>query len=204
MSLPEPGAIVSALMAYRTYVGNRTHQAFSAIIPEIVAAIPDDPDLFESAEELEEARLDFTLQLVGDSHPLIVSPSDILMHWDDLAPQLGLDGTMVHHDPERRERMRAAYTRGVVRGLTERCPGVEWEWEFPADLAIVLQHVDALVGPGWYQYRERRGIAIFLEGWIGVDGEEEEVIENRIAARVKQPRRTYVYAIRSTAAIAWQ
>ncbi|GAW19405.1 hypothetical protein ANO14919_088920 [Xylariales sp. No.14919] len=96
--------------------------AFSAIIPDIVAATPDDPDLFGSPGGLGGACLGFTLQLVGGSRPLIVSPSDIPAHWDGLAQHLGLDGTVVRHDPGRRDRMRGAYTRGVVRGAPSSIP----------------------------------------------------------------------------------
>ncbi|KAK8091918.1 hypothetical protein PG997_002279 [Apiospora hydei] len=133
MSPAEP-EILAALASYREHIGSRSHHALSAMIPEIQAADPDDPELFESDEEWEEARLDFVLRL---------------------ASQLALDGASVSHDAVWRDRMRGVYVRGVLQGLNERCSsGLITAWEFPADLAIVLERVDSLEGPGWPMYRE--------------------------------------------------
>ncbi|KAI2464118.1 hypothetical protein F4781DRAFT_425814 [Annulohypoxylon bovei var. microspora] len=186
MSPSEP-AILAALSSYRTHIGSHNHHAFSAIIPDINAADPDDPDLFELDEELEEVRLEFTLQLVGDGHdtrPPITRPSDVLTHWEVLAPQLALDGVSVYHDVSWRDEMRDVYKRGVMRGLNERCSGPVTTWEFPGDLAVILQHVDSLEGPGWYKYREEHESVIFFEGWVR-DGGPGDLTEEIALGRVK-------------------
>ncbi|KAK6953666.1 hypothetical protein Daesc_005971 [Daldinia eschscholtzii] len=185
----EPG-ILAALSLYRTHIGTHNHRAFSAIIPDIEAADPDDPDLFESDEELEEARLEFTLRLVGyghDTRPPITHPSDVLTHWEALAPQLALDGVSVYHDASWRNEMRDVYTRGVIRGLNERCSDSVTAWEFPSDLAVVLQHVDSLEGPGWYKYREDHESVIFFEGWVR-DGGADDLTEDIAVGRVRTAR----------------
>ncbi|KAI5924549.1 hypothetical protein F4810DRAFT_129685 [Camillea tinctor] len=185
MSSPEP-AILAALLSYRAHIGNRNHLAFSAIIPQIQAAGPGDPDLFESDEELEAARLEFTLQLVGegrDTRPSITRPSDVLTHWEDLAPQLTLDGASVYYDASWRDWMRDVYIRGVLRGLNERCSGHVTTWEFPSDLTVVLQYVDSLEGPGWHKYREEHESVVFLEGWVndrGLGDLTEEIAAGRV------------------------
>lgn len=167
MSLPE-SAILDALSSYRKRIGSHNHRAFSAIIPEIEATVPEDPNLFDSDEKLEQARLQFTLRLIGDgenTHPQVTRPSDVLSHWEDLAPQVALAGASVDHDAGWRDEMRDVYTRGVMRGLNERCPGLVPTWEFPADLDAVLKHVDSLEGPGWHKYREDHESVVFFEGW---------------------------------------
>lgn len=177
---PPVPVILAALLSYRTHIGGRNHRAFSVIIPDIEAADPDDPDLFESDAELEEVRLEFTLRLVGSGHgtrPPITRPSDVLTYWEDLAPRLALDGASVYHDASWRDEMRDVYMRGVLRGLNERCSGLAATWEFPTDLAVVLQHVDSLEGPGWHQYREEHETVIFFEGWVG--GSTEEIAAER-------------------------
>ncbi|KAI1798624.1 hypothetical protein F4811DRAFT_566291 [Daldinia bambusicola] len=182
MSPPEP-IILDALSSYRTHIGSRNYRAFSAIIPDIEAADPEDPELFDSEEKVEECRLEFTLNVVGASHdtrPPITRPSDLLTHWDALAPQLALDGASVDRDASWRDEMRDAYKRGVLRGLNERYSGA---WEFPSDLAIVLQHVDSLDGPGWYKYRDNHETVIFFEGWVrnrGLGDLTEEIVLKRV------------------------
>lgn len=168
MSLPE-SAILDALPSYRNRIRRRNHRAFSAIIPEIEATVPEKPGLFDSDGKLDEARLEFTLRLIGDgenAHPQITRPSDVLSHWEILAPQVALDGTSVDRDSSWRDEMRDVYTRGVMRGLNERCSGLVSEWEFPADLAVVVRHVDSLEGPGWHKYRQEHDSVVFFQGWI--------------------------------------
>lgn len=126
MSLPE-SAILDALSSYRKRIGSHNHRAFSAIIPEIEATVPEDPDLFDSDEKLEQTRLQFSLRLIGNgenTHPQVTRPSDVLSHWEDLAPQVVLAGASVDHDAGWRDEMRDVYPRGVMRGLNERCPGI--------------------------------------------------------------------------------
>ncbi|KAF7535867.1 hypothetical protein G7054_g5002 [Neopestalotiopsis clavispora] len=180
--------VLAALSAYRAHIGSRNHRAFSALVPDIQAAEPDDPDLFDSSEELEEARLEFAKRLVGgdgNTEPQITDPSDILTHWDVLAPQLALDGGSVHHNTAWRQEMRDRYMRGVVRGLRERCSDAVTTWEFPADLAIILQHLDSLEGPGWWMHRDQGERVIFLEGWGTHDTGPDDLAEQRAAARVR-------------------
>ncbi|KAI1138323.1 hypothetical protein F5Y05DRAFT_35631 [Hypoxylon sp. FL0543] len=184
---PPLTAVLAALLSYRTHISSLNHRAFSAVVPEVEAAVPEDPDLFESDEELEEARFEYILGLVGgvvDTRPPITRPSDVLTHWDVLAPQLALDGASVYHDASWRDQMRDAYMRGVLRGLNERCPDLATTWEFPADLADVLQHVDSLQGPGWYKYRDEHESVIFFEGWVH-DGGPGDLVENVAAGRVR-------------------
>lgn len=178
---PTEPAILAALSAYRTHIGCLNRRAFSAMIPEIEAIDPEEPDLFESTEELDEARLKFVLRLIdhhppAELHPAITRPSDLLTHWDTLTPQLVLDGAAVHPDTSWRDEMRDMYKEGVLRGLNEQCPlpapGAAGDrppldaWEFPADLAVVMQHVDSLEGPGWPQFREHNETVIFFERWL--------------------------------------
>lgn len=101
-----------------------------------------------------------------DTRPPITHPSDVLTHWDDLAPQLALDGASVYPDAFWRDETRGVYTWGVIRSLNERCSGPVAHWEFPADLAVVLQHVDSLAGLGWHKYREEYESVFFFEGWV--------------------------------------
>lgn len=194
---PEPADILAALASYRDHISRRNHATFSAMVPEIEAADPHDPDLFEYDGELEESRLTYLLDVVGgdnhDHHPPITSPSDILTHWAALAPQLALDGASVCRDAAWRDEMRGRYVRGVLRGLDERCRSsselVSTTWEFPADLAVLLRHVDSLEGPGWYKYREECETVVFLEGWVrtAVGRPSDDQTEERFAALVKTP-----------------
>lgn len=168
MSLSE-SAILDALSSYRDRIRSRNHRAFSVIIPEIEATVPENPDFFDSDGKLDDARLEFTLRLIGDgenAHPQVTRPSDVLSHWENLAPQVALDGTSVDRDSSWRDEMRDIYTRGVRRGLNERCSGLVPKWEFPADLAVILRHVDSLEGPGWHKYRQEHESVIFFQGWV--------------------------------------
>ncbi|KAI1465657.1 uncharacterized protein F4812DRAFT_105414 [Daldinia caldariorum] len=186
MSLPTEPIILTALSSYRTHIGTQNYRASSAIIPDIKAADPEDPELFDSEEEVEELRLEFTLNIVGASHdtrPPITHPSDLLTHWDALAPQLALDGAAVDPDASWRDKMRDVYKQGVLRGLNERCTGTVTTWEFPSDLAVVLQHVDSLEGPGWYKYRDNHKTLIFFEGWVrnrGMGDLTEEIVLEQV------------------------
>lgn len=168
MSLPE-SAILDALSSYRDCIRSRNHRAFSAIIPEIEATVPENPYFFDSDGKLDDARLEFTLRLIVDgenAHPQVTRPSDVLSHWEKLAPQVAPDGTSVDHESSCRDEMRDFYKRGVMQGLNERCSGLVPTWEFPADLAVVVRHVDSLEGPGWHKYRQEHGGVIFFQGWV--------------------------------------
>ncbi|KAK8875223.1 hypothetical protein PGQ11_005737 [Apiospora arundinis] len=100
MSPSEP-EVLAALAAYRSHISSLNHRAFCAMIPEIEAAGLDNPDHFESKEK-REARLDFLLSVVGaergGTSPPMTRPSDLLTHWESLAPQLALDGASVCPD----------------------------------------------------------------------------------------------------------
>ncbi|KAI6089022.1 hypothetical protein F4821DRAFT_232749 [Hypoxylon rubiginosum] len=80
--------------------------------------------------------------------------------------------------------MRDVYKQGVIRGLNERCSGLVTTWEFPADLAVVLQHVDSLEGPGWPKYCKEHESIIFFEGWVG-GGELGDLMEEIVARRAR-------------------
>ncbi|KAH9904529.1 hypothetical protein F4778DRAFT_732802 [Xylariomycetidae sp. FL2044] len=165
---PSQPTILAALSAYRTHIGLLNHRAMSIMMPEIEAAIPEDAELFESEDELNECRLEFALRLIGADHatrPAITRPSDVLEHWEDLAPQVALDGAFVSRDADWRNAMRDTYMQGVVRGLNARCSDLVTRWEFPGDLAVVLDNVDSLHGPGWYKYRDEHETVVFFEGW---------------------------------------
>lgn len=197
--------VFDALSSYREHIGSVNHRAFSAMIPKIEAVEPDDPDLCESIDEVDEARLDFTLSLVGappppsgpgyDPHgpgtrPPLTRPLDVLTYWDDIAPQLALNGGAVHFDHAWRDEMRETYKRGIMRGLNERCGAVPGNttvaWEFPADLDIILKHFDSLEGPGWRKYRQERGMAVLFDGWIRDGGGPGEMLtEERVGERVR-------------------
>ncbi|KAK6863579.1 hypothetical protein PG995_000107 [Apiospora arundinis] len=195
MSPSEP-EVLAALAAYRSHISSLNHRAFSAMIPEIEAAGLDDPDHFESKEK-RETRLEFLLNVVGaerdGTSPPITRPSDLLTHWEALAPQLALDGASACPDSFWRDEMRGAYMRGILRGLNERCSGSgplggDITWEFPTDLAVILQQVDSLEGPGWCRYRDQCETVIFLEGWVrDGDGWSEFENEESAAALVKTP-----------------
>ncbi|KAK8076621.1 hypothetical protein PG994_003893 [Apiospora phragmitis] len=189
---PEPD-ILAALASYREHIGSLSHRALSAMISQIRVAIPDDPDMFESEEEAEEDRLAFLLRVVGggeDTRPPITCLSDLLTHWEALAPQLALDGAAVCCDTAWRDEMRSVYVRGVLQGLNERC-GSELvaTWGFPADLAVLLQHVDSLEGLGWHRHRDENERAIFLEVWVRNDGQSGPTgpTEETAAALVRTP-----------------
>ncbi|KAI0833089.1 hypothetical protein F5Y06DRAFT_301349 [Hypoxylon sp. FL0890] len=66
--------------------------------------------------------------------------------------------------------------------VAERCSGLVATWEFPADLAVGLQHVDSLEGPGWHKYREEHESVIFFEEWVGLDDLTEESAAERVRA----------------------
>ncbi|KAK8126963.1 uncharacterized protein PG998_002722 [Apiospora kogelbergensis] len=188
MSPSEP-EILAALASYREHIGSLTYHALSDLIPKIEAAEPDDPDDF-TEDEIRECLLEAVLCVVGENDviPPITCPTDVLTHWKSLAPQLALDGAAACHDTAWRDEMRAAYTRGVLRGLNERCQSeLVAAWEFPADLAVVLQHVDSLEGNGWYRYREHNETVVFLEGWRSDAGLTSDGMEEIAAGRVRTP-----------------
>ncbi|KAI1460212.1 hypothetical protein F4805DRAFT_418616 [Annulohypoxylon moriforme] len=165
---PTEATILAALDTYRKRVGQLNHRNMSILIPQIESVKADDPDLFESPEEEEEARLEYLLRILDtsqeDTQPPISRPSDLLKNWDVLAPQLSLDGVCITLDPEQRGAKREAYKSGILRGLAQfECP--TGTWTFPPDFEILMQHVDSLEGHGWPQRREWDGYYIFWEGW---------------------------------------
>ncbi|KAI1115457.1 hypothetical protein F5Y14DRAFT_129931 [Nemania sp. NC0429] len=161
-------AVLSALASYREHIAGVNHHAMSALIPQIETVTLDDPDLIESPEEETEARLKYTLRLVGadqaNTSPPIERPSDVLRHWAVIAPQVGLDGASAHPDPAWRAEMRDAYTAALLRGLERiQCPTSTWT--LPADFGVAMRHVDSLEGPGWRLLRDMSERLIFWEGW---------------------------------------
>ncbi|KAI1771873.1 hypothetical protein F4818DRAFT_193155 [Hypoxylon cercidicola] len=159
--------VLSALAAYREHIGGNNHRVMSALIPQIESVDMDEPDIFESPEEEEGARLGYVSTLLGipegNTQPPIERPSDVLEYWDVLAPQLALDGASVHPDPVYRTAKRKAYTSAVLRGLEPiECP--TGTWTFPRDFEVVMQNVDTLEGPGWSLFREQGEHLIFWEG----------------------------------------
>lgn len=111
------------------------------------------------------------------------------MHWEALAPQLALDGASVCRDGAWRDEMRGRYVRQVLQGLHERCGSerVGGIWEFPADLAVVLRHVDSQEGPGWHKYRYEQESLVFLEGWVRDAGQRDPPAEQTAATLVRTP-----------------
>lgn len=182
---PSEAEVLNALSLYRKHIRDANHRAFSALIPMVEEATPDDPDWFESEEELEEARLAFIHDILGTHpqgvQPPITRPSDVLTHWDELVPQLSLDGTLVSRDASWREEMRGIYMRGVLKGLNEKCSGLVSDWEFPPDFAVILKHADSLEGPGWYRFREWSEAVIFFQFEGG------SVTEDMVAEQVRAP-----------------
>ncbi|KAI0156268.1 hypothetical protein BJ166DRAFT_532439 [Pestalotiopsis sp. NC0098] len=182
---PSEAEVLNALSLYRKHIRDANHRAFSALIPMVEEATPDDPDWFESEEELEEARLAFIHDILGTHpqgvQPPITRPSDVLTHWDELVPQLSLDGTLVSRDASWREEMRGIYMRGVLKGLNEKCSGLATKWEFPPDFAVTLKHADSLEGPGWYRFREWTEAVVFFQFEGG------SVTEDMVAEQVRAP-----------------
>ncbi|GAP84068.1 putative FAD binding domain-containing protein [Rosellinia necatrix] len=161
--------VLSALAAYREHIAALNYRAMSAIIPQIEeATMKDDPDIFESTEKEDSYRREYTLQLLGaylhNTQPPIERPSDVLRHWDIIAPQVGLDGTSVHHDSAWRAERRDAYRAAVLRGL-ERIECPTGTWALPTDFDIIMRHADSLEGPGWRLLRDTTEQLIFWEGW---------------------------------------
>ncbi|KAF3061328.1 hypothetical protein GL218_04302 [Daldinia childiae] len=120
--MPSESDILSALTAYREHISTVNYRAMKAIIPQIEAADMEDLDLWSYPEEEEESRLEFVYGLFGlagasDTNPPIKRASDILEHWDVLAPQLALDGAALHFDPAWRATQRKAYLAAVMEGL---------------------------------------------------------------------------------------
>ncbi|KAK6210824.1 hypothetical protein LQW54_005872 [Pestalotiopsis sp. IQ-011] len=62
---PSEAEVLSTLSSYRKHIRDSNHRAFSTLNPIVEAATPDDPDRFESEEELKEARLRFIHQILG-------------------------------------------------------------------------------------------------------------------------------------------
>lgn len=182
---PSEAEVLNALSSYRKSIRDANHRVFSTLIPIVEAAMPDDPDRFETEEALKEARLSFIHQILGtdpqDVVPPITRPSDVLTHWDELAPQLSLDGTLVSRDESWREETREIYMRGVLNGLNEKCSGLVSQWEFPADFAVILKHADSLEGPGWYRFREWSEAVVFFDFGYG------SLTEDTVAEQVRAP-----------------
>ncbi|KAF3061329.1 hypothetical protein GL218_04302 [Daldinia childiae] len=167
--MPSESDILSALTAYREHISTVNYRAMKAIIPQIEAADMEDLDLWSYPEEEEESRLEFVYGLFGlagasDTNPPIKRASDILEHWDVLAPQLALDGAALHFDPAWRATQRKAYLAAVMEGLGRiECP--TGKWELPQDWLFLIEHVDSLEGPGWYRLRDHCEMLIFWQGW---------------------------------------
>ncbi|KAI1381359.1 hypothetical protein F4677DRAFT_123042 [Hypoxylon crocopeplum] len=72
---------------------------------------------------------------------------------------------------------REVYTSAILQGLELiECPtGI---WMLPRNFEIVMQHVDALEGPGWRQLRDHSERLIFWEGW-GLPGNFENADQVR-------------------------
>ncbi|KAI0906868.1 hypothetical protein F4824DRAFT_363635 [Ustulina deusta] len=180
-------AVLSALAAYREHIASVNHRAMSVLIPQIETVTADDPDLFDSPEEETDARLQYTLRLIGapqaNTQPPIERSPDVLRHWAIVAPQVGLDGATAHLDLAWRAEMRDAYTAAVLRGL-ERIECPTGTWTLPADFRVVMRHVDSLEGPGWRLLRDMSERLIFWKGWgvpgfVDADQEEKSVRSGR-------------------------
>ncbi|KAH7153578.1 hypothetical protein EDB81DRAFT_791628 [Dactylonectria macrodidyma] len=180
--------ILAALDSYRAHIGEVSHRAMSTMIPAIEAACEEDPGIAEemSEEEVEECRILYLELILGfdrsETQPPIERPSDILTHWDAIAEQVTLNGTMVHADTERRATKREMYRSAILDGLGRfECP--TGQWAFPPDLEILIQHVDSLEGHGWYQLRDRGGL-VFWVGWGSVGAlETYERVQRRVMSR---------------------
>ena len=175
-------AVLGALAAYRAHINGGNRRAMEVIIPQIEAADEADPEVFESPEEKEEARLDFVHDLLGGrTEPPIERPSDVLDNWDAIIQQSALDGGAVNPDTEWRAGKREAYKSGILQGLSHlECPNDQWA--LPADFEVLMNEIDSLEGAGWYRIRAM-GAIIFWEGW-GVHGNYNETPEH-IQQRVK-------------------
>ncbi|KAH7115441.1 hypothetical protein B0J13DRAFT_572146 [Dactylonectria estremocensis] len=169
MAQPTEADILAALGRYRAYIAEVNHRAMSTILPAVETAHIDDPDLFESPEEEEEARLDFFDRLINppeNTQPPIERPSDILVHWDLIVSQLSLDGTSVNADPGWRATKRDMYRSAILDGLGRlECP--TGQWSLPLDFEILMRHVDSLQGHGWSKLRDETERLIFWVGWGG-------------------------------------
>ncbi|KAH7117451.1 hypothetical protein EDB81DRAFT_892313 [Dactylonectria macrodidyma] len=178
--------ILAALGRYRAYIAEVNHRAMSTILPTVETARIDNPGLFESPEEEEEARLDFFDRLIdppSDVQPPIERPSDVLVHWDSVVSQLSLDGTSVNADPEWRATMRDMYRSAILDGLGRlECP--TGQWMLPLDFEILMRHVDSLEGHGWAKLRDETERLIFWAGWggPGSGSETHELIQKRVMA----------------------
>lgn len=81
-------------------------------------------------------------------------PRDLLTHFDEIAPRLGLDGTESLGPDVDRNALRHRYFTTIDDALRGRGPdGFEGELRVPDDLRILIGLVDHVVGPGLPFYR---------------------------------------------------
>lgn len=90
--------ILAALARYRTHIAEVTHRAMLRILPVVEEARLEKVYSRVTIEEEEERRFKYLDRLIalpgGNTQPPIKRPTDVLEHWDLIASQLSLDGTI--------------------------------------------------------------------------------------------------------------
>ena len=190
MSQPTKSEILDALADYRKHILEHNRRVFAQLVLEAETA--EAPADFDN-ETIAEARREFMYnqlcvsrphRLAADDPRRINVPRDVLDRWDDLAavPELALDGTTAEGGEGGAQRAavsREQYRAGIEAGLRgmggEEVAG-QLQLQFPADFAVLMEHVNSLEGPGWPLYRENGQQVRF---WDGL-GEMGDAVAERV------------------------
>ncbi|KAK7959596.1 uncharacterized protein PG986_004450 [Apiospora aurea] len=159
--------ILEGLANYRKHVAARNRYALEQYVRLAETAEPNDlvADLDEAA--IAEERMRFLEYFVGQGFDRLAGgrelkrPADLLAHYDEVAPQLGLDGTCRPCSLSEADRRlnREAYVAAIEAYLRAHCrASVRDGIAFPAELLVVAEQVDCLHGPGLEPEREQQGI----------------------------------------------
>ncbi|KAK8062430.1 hypothetical protein PG997_014527 [Apiospora hydei] len=141
--------ILEALANYRQHVAARNRYALEQYVPLAESAEPNDLVADMDEDGIAEERMFFLEYFVGQGFDRLAGgrelrrPADLLTHYDEVAPQLGLDGTC------------RPTPCLPARALPRLGPG---RHRLPPELLVVAEQVDCLHGPGLEPEREQQGI----------------------------------------------
>ncbi|KAK6836621.1 FAD-linked oxidoreductase ZEB1 [Apiospora arundinis] len=177
--------VLEALRKYREHVAARNRYALELYVSLAeYAEAPDENDFpgDDLEAEIAEARMLFLEHFTGGTltvpfkvevegkgevlckkEPDLPTPADVLLYYDQIAAEVGLDGTWTSRSPpyseERRRSELTAYVEGMEAWLREHCiPEVRDFIKFPEELLVVAEQVNRVHGPGLHSEQQQQSV----------------------------------------------
>lgn len=146
-----PEEIEAALASYRKTSAERNKRALQLYVDAIVNSRFED-ETTESEfteEEMNQERIGQQGDIVGDTLDDLSQPTELLDRYDELAPELSLEGTVGGTlDPEKRASLAEAYFKALEAALKERAPDeVNDTISVPEEFRVLAKHVIGIRSP---------------------------------------------------------